>query len=287
MRPESSTAARPSTRSRPVARSTSTTAAYAPEANTSPELNLLWASTPPSEAASSATETPRRERARRAPATRLRPPSRPWRPSGLRTCRSRAALARVAPARRPPPPARRRARRRRSARTSSRAPARAGEEPVRDCTRPSGSTRTTALSQRPPARSMYMPTPMPTTRPSARASPRARLAGPRRQLERRVEAALEVARVVRPAHRGLVREGVGPDEVAPPQLDRVDAELARGQVDQALDQEGRLGPPRAAVRPGRHLVRRARRRPRRSPPECRRRRVISIAVVCGATAVVA
>ena len=47
-----------------------------------------------------------------------------------------------------------------------------GEEPVRTVTRPSGSTRISALSQRPPARSTYMPTPMPTTLPSARARSR-------------------------------------------------------------------------------------------------------------------
>jgi hypothetical protein len=71
-------------------------------------------------------------------------------------------------------------------------------------------------------------------------------------LEREVKAALVVAGVVRQAERARVRERA--DEVAPAQLDRVDAERPRRVVHGSLDEVVALRPPRAAVGPGRDLV---------------------------------
>ena len=65
------------------------------------------------------------------------------------------------------------------------------------------------------------------------------------QFERAVEAALEVAGVVRPAERGPVRELA--DQVAAAQLDRVESELTRGGVERGLDQVARLGAAGTAV----------------------------------------
>ena len=46
----------------------------------------------------------------------------------------------------------------------------------------------------------------------------------------------------------VVRELVGLDQVLAPQLDRIHVELVGGHVEDALDQRGRLGTARAAVR---------------------------------------
>ena len=72
-------------------------------------------------------------------------------------------------------------------------------------------------------------------------------------LERDVEARVEVAGVDRQARRDRRRELA--DEVQPPDLDRVLAELARERVDRPLDRVRRLRPSRAAIRVGRHRVR--------------------------------
>ena len=72
------------------------------------------------------------------------------------------------------------------------------------------------------------------------------------QLGGEVHAALVVARVVRPAERRLVRERA--HEVAAPQLERVEPELARRLVDGQLEEGRRLRAPGAAARPDRHLV---------------------------------
>ena len=67
-------------------------------------------------------------------------------------------------------------------------------------------------------------------------------------LERLVERRLVVAAVVRQhADAGVVGEIVRLDEVLAPHLGRIDPDLARDQIDDALDHEGRLGPARAAV----------------------------------------
>ena len=72
------------------------------------------------------------------------------------------------------------------------------------------------------------------------------------ELSGEVHAALVVAGVVRPAERRLVRELA--HEVAAPQLDRVDPQLARRLVDRQLEEGRRLRPPGAAARADRHLV---------------------------------
>ena len=64
------------------------------------------------------------------------------------------------------------------------------------------------------------------------------------RLEREVERRVVVADVVLQRDRRLVGELVRLDEVLAPDLDPVDAQLARGLVDQALEQVGRLGPAR-------------------------------------------
>ena len=126
-------------------------------------------------------------------------------------------------------------------------------EPTSTSTSPSSSTWTSAHSYRPPERSTDSATPVPTS--TSRASSRRRQLGRRRrpaapgglgrlghvgdQLDRAIQAALEVAGVVRPAERGPVGELA--HQVAAAQLDRVDAELAGGGVDRRLDQVARLG----------------------------------------------
>ncbi len=60
-----------------------------------------------------------------------------------------------------------------------------------------------------------------------------------------------VARVVHQPGEGLVRELLGPDEVATPQLERVDADLLGECVHRPLDRIGRLRAAGAAVRVGR------------------------------------
>ena len=62
--------------------------------------------------------------------------------------------------------------------------------------------------------------------------------------------AREVAAVVGEDEPGLERHRGGRDQVAAAQLDGIDAELARGDVDHALDRERRLGPAGAAVGAG-------------------------------------
>ena len=68
------------------------------------------------------------------------------------------------------------------------------------------------------------------------------------RVERQVERALVVAGVVRRVGRGRVRERVARDQVTPPHLDRVEADLGREQVDRPLDRLARLGPPGSAER---------------------------------------
>ena len=57
----------------------------------------------------------------------------------------------------------------------------------------------------------------------------------------------EIAAIVIEVQRGLVRHRRGRDQVFRPQFDRVEAQFARGVVDQALDDIGRLGPSGAAI----------------------------------------
>ena len=66
-------------------------------------------------------------------------------------------------------------------------------------------------------------------------------------LKRVVQVARRDRRCRRSSRRRLVREGVLRDEVAPAELDAVDAGLARRLVDQALDQVGDVRPAGAAI----------------------------------------
>ena len=65
---------------------------------------------------------------------------------------------------------------------------------------------------------------------------------------------LEVARIVGQPDRGLERHLVGPDQVAPAQLDPVDAGLGRRLVDQQFEEIFRFRPPGAAIGAGRDGV---------------------------------
>src|SRR3954464_4910738 len=64
-------------------------------------------------------------------------------------------------------------------------------------------------------------------------------------LQQLVERAVVVARVVRDAHRDVRREVLLRDEVLPPHLERIEAELVRGLVDHDLERVRRLRPPGA------------------------------------------
>ena len=74
-------------------------------------------------------------------------------------------------------------------------------------------------------------------------------------LEQLVERGLIVPRVVDDADRGLVAGGERRDEVLPPQLERVHAQLVRELVHHDLDHVGRLGAARSPDRVRRELVR--------------------------------
>ena len=75
-----------------------------------------------------------------------------------------------------------------------------------------------------------------------------------RERQRLVEDRREVAGVIGGADRGLVRDRLARDQVAPAQPHRIDAGDARGLVDQALQRVVRLRPSGAAIRAGRHRV---------------------------------
>ena len=75
------------------------------------------------------------------------------------------------------------------------------------------------------------------------------------QLERAIEGHLVVPRVVFGPRRRPEREGVGRDQVPPPELRRVHPELDGQQIDGALDRRRRLGPARPSVRAERGHVR--------------------------------
>ena len=71
------------------------------------------------------------------------------------------------------------------------------------------------------------------------------------EVERHVEALLELAAIVGEGQARFERHRLGRDHVAPAQFDRVDAELGGGDVDHPLDDIGRLGPAIAAIGPHR------------------------------------
>ena len=123
-------------------------------------------------------------------------------------------------------------------------------------TEPSGFTQICAVSgltevYGPPATSIALAMPRPRSLRRVRASARrfSKLAcvGDR---QRHVHAAREVAAVVGEHEPRLERHRGGRDQVPAPQLDRIDAELVRGDVDHALDRERRLGPAGAPIGPG-------------------------------------
>ena len=72
--------------------------------------------------------------------------------------------------------------------------------------------------------------------------------------QRLVEDGRKIAAVIGRADGGLVRHGGGGDEVAPPQLYRIDAGDARRLLDHALEHVVRLRPPGAAIGCGRNCV---------------------------------
>src|ERR1051326_6961929 len=74
------------------------------------------------------------------------------------------------------------------------------------------------------------------------------------ELYRLVERFFIVAGIVLDAGRRLIRKLFGSDEVLPPDLHPIDAQIARGLVDQPLDIEHRLRPARAAVGTGRNGI---------------------------------
>ena len=67
------------------------------------------------------------------------------------------------------------------------------------------------------------------------------------ELEAFVHHTDEIAAVVGDAGLHLVRHGGRRNEIAPPDLDRIDADDARRAVEQLLDEIGRLRPPGAAI----------------------------------------
>src|SRR6516165_8596589 len=90
---------------------------------------------------------------------------------------------------------------------------------------------------------------------SCRFLPTAGETRPSRDFERLRQRSIVVARVILQHHRGLVGEGVARDEVAPPDLDAIYAEIARCDVDQPLQHESCFGPAGATVGVGWHGVR--------------------------------
>ncbi len=80
---------------------------------------------------------------------------------------------------------------------------------------------------------------------------KARAVGKRQRLP---HGAGEVAAIEGLAGRGSVRQLLRPDEVARTQLDRIDAQLMRCLINQALDDVGRLRPAGAAIGVGRRGV---------------------------------
>ncbi len=122
-------------------------------------------------------------------------------------------------------------------------------EPVNSETEPSAFTRTSAGvgvegGVRPAGHLDRIgdaePAELPALPRLARGAPRSPAWSARRQ--RHVHAAREIAAVVGEDEAGLERHGPRRDEVPAPQLDRVQVELARGHVDDALDGVGGLGP---------------------------------------------
>src|SRR5205823_1952312 len=71
-------------------------------------------------------------------------------------------------------------------------------------------------------------------------------------LQRFLERGVIVARIISHDHRRLMREVL--DEVLLAQIGRIHAHLARADLDQALDHEGCLRPPGAAISVDRHGV---------------------------------
>ena len=146
---------------------------------------------------------------------------------------------------------------------------REGDVPVTTCTEPSGWKRIVAASHLRPHSgshrgcgtaqgriSLYVEKPTRPPAPSPRARPLGLVGLDRvevQQLEQSVEAAVVVTRVDRQPGRHRVRKFA--DEVPPPQLDAIDAELGRKRVHRPLEHVGRLGPSGPPVRVGRRRVR--------------------------------
>ena len=78
---------------------------------------------------------------------------------------------------------------------------------------------------------------------------------PVRALERIFHHRSKIARVVRARVRRLVRHRLARNEILPAQLERIEAVLVRGVIDEALDRVRDVGTARAAIRRDRHGVR--------------------------------
>ena len=78
--------------------------------------------------------------------------------------------------------------------------------------------------------------------------------GPVGERQRLVHCLAVIAVVVGNAEGGAIREFLRRDEIAPPDLDSVDAGLERGEIAESLHDEHRLRPARAAVGSRRHGV---------------------------------
>ena len=72
------------------------------------------------------------------------------------------------------------------------------------------------------------------------------------KLQRFAKRARIIAGVIVQDHRRLVREAA--DEILPPQLDRIERQFARADLNQPLDHEGRFRPAGAAIGIDRHGV---------------------------------
>ena len=135
---------------------------------------------------------------------------------------------------------------------------------------PVGSKRISIRSETVAHTSMYIPSPRPRRRPRASvACPPRGIAVPVGERARGVEDRLELAAVVGLADRGPVRRHR--DEIAPAQGDRIDAELARGLVERALDEIDRFRPAGAAVGGERPRMRQHTAHGRRASPGSRTR----------------
>ena len=75
-----------------------------------------------------------------------------------------------------------------------------------------------------------------------------------RHFQRLSQRGAVIARIIFQHHRGLIGEGVARDKVAPADLDAIDSEIARRDIHQPFQYEGRLRAAGAAIGVGWHGV---------------------------------